>query len=154
MVINESYPPDCMRYQHLVDPAQHQYIVPGSEPIEEAEAAERKAAKKPTHIEFENSSSLQLKPDKHASIGTTSRSEGSTELASTLAVQAMSDRHTAKEATQHSDQPLNDLERAIEEAKRLDDLVCPFSRSCWYFLNCTYANVSNSPGTIQTARAK
>ena len=122
VLVNETYPADCIIFRILINPSQPQYRVTGDVRVLSAHQSITPV------LSFDKS--LQLKPDKEELLRlqqTPSRTEGSVQDHS-----SQSHLEAKLDNTEHCKGPLqasvlsdNALDEAIEEAKAIQDLVSP-----------------------------
>ncbi|MCJ1434004.1 hypothetical protein MMC27_003369 [Xylographa pallens] len=120
ILVNEHYPPDCMMYKFLVNPAQQRYQLEGQQLV--IKAGE-------TPISTESSlKSLQLKPEKSKALPKTpSRTEGSDETAAIRQIEILARDQALRRAEELTrlpqiDRPKDALDKVIEEAKATEGL--------------------------------
>ena len=122
VLVNETYPADCIIFRILVNPSQPHYRVTGDVRVLSVHQSVTPV------LSFDKS--LQLKPDKEELLQlqqTPSRTEGSVQDRS-----SQSHLEAKLDITEHCKDPLqasalsdNALDEAIEEAKAIQDLVSP-----------------------------
>ncbi|MCJ1400162.1 hypothetical protein MMC11_003366 [Xylographa trunciseda] len=120
ILVNEHYPPDCMMYKFLVNPAQQRYRLEGQQQA-------IKASETPASTES-SLKSLQLKPEKSkAPPKTPSRTEGSDELAAIRQIEILARDQAQRRLDElarlpQTGKPKDPLDGVIEEAKALEGL--------------------------------
>ncbi|MCJ1388601.1 hypothetical protein MMC18_001448 [Xylographa bjoerkii] len=120
ILVNEHYPPDCMIYKFLVNPAQQRYQLEGQQRA-------IKASETPTSTES-SLQSLQLKPEKsRVPLKTPSRTEGSDETAAIRQIEILARHQALRQAEElerlpQTDRPKDALDELIEEAKAIEGL--------------------------------